>query len=61
MFAENLLLDETSLLKISDFGLSALYTGAADDTSRATVCATPAFVCCRAPVLCHLFLLLSSL
>jgi hypothetical protein len=25
------------MLKISDFGLSALYTGAADDTSRATV------------------------
>lgn len=35
---ENLLLDEHSNLKISDFGLSALYTGAADDTSRATVC-----------------------
>jgi serine/threonine protein kinase len=34
---ENLLLDEHSNLKISDFGLSALYTGAADDTSRATV------------------------
>jgi hypothetical protein len=34
---ENLLLDESGLLKISDFGLSALYTGAADDTSRATV------------------------
>jgi serine/threonine protein kinase len=34
---ENLLLDESGLLKISDFGLSALYTGASDDTSRATV------------------------
>ncbi len=39
---ENLLLDESGLLKISDFGLSALYTGAADDTSRATVCCVSA-------------------
>lgn len=34
---ENLLLDEKSNLKISDFGLSALYTGSADDEGRATV------------------------
>ena len=34
---ENLLLDEKSDLKISDFGLSALYTGSADDEGRATV------------------------
>jgi serine/threonine protein kinase len=34
---ENLLLDEHSDLKISDFGLSALYTGSADDEGRATV------------------------
>ena len=31
---ENLLLDEKSDLKISDFGLSALYTGSADDEVR---------------------------
>lgn len=45
---ENLLLDESGLLKISDFGLSALYTGASDDTSRATLlhttCGTPNYV-----------------
>lgn len=46
---ENLLLDEVSLLKISDFGLSALYTGSADDgSSRATLlhttCGTPNYV-----------------
>lgn len=45
---ENLLLDDTGLLKISDFGLSALYTGAADDVSRATLlhttCGTPNYV-----------------
>lgn len=45
---ENLLLDEHGNLKISDFGLSALYTGAADDTSRATLlhttCGTPNYV-----------------
>lgn len=34
---ENLLLDEHGDLKISDFGLSALYTGSADDEGRATV------------------------
>lgn len=34
---ENLLLDEKGDLKISDFGLSALYTGSADDEGRATV------------------------
>jgi len=45
---ENLLLDEASNLKISDFGLSALYTGADGDTSRATLlhttCGTPNYV-----------------
>jgi serine/threonine protein kinase len=34
---ENLLLDAKGNLKISDFGLSALYTGSADDEGRATV------------------------
>lgn len=34
---ENLLLDNKGDLKISDFGLSALYTGSADDEGRATV------------------------
>ena len=34
---ENLLLDNNGDLKISDFGLSALYTGSADDEGRATV------------------------
>ena len=34
---ENLLLDAKGDLKISDFGLSALYTGSADDEGRATV------------------------
>ena len=34
---ENLLLDERANLKISDFGLSALYTGSPDDEGRATV------------------------
>jgi serine/threonine protein kinase len=34
---ENLLLDGNGDLKISDFGLSALYTGSADDEGRATV------------------------
>jgi len=53
---ENLLLDEKSDLKISDFGLSALYTGSADDEGRATVrfappppraACLPAATCCR--------------
>lgn len=39
---ENLLLDQNGNLKISDFGLSALYTGSADDESRATVSVTHA-------------------
>lgn len=34
---ENLLLDLNANLKISDFGLSALYTGSADDEGRATL------------------------
>lgn len=41
-------MDEHGNLKISDFGLSALYTGAADDSSRATLlhttCGTPNYV-----------------
>lgn len=47
---ENLLLDESGLLKISDFGLSALYNGGGDedDASRATLlhttCGTPNYV-----------------
>lgn len=45
---ENLLLDATGFLKISDFGLSALYTGSADDEGRATLlhttCGTPNYV-----------------
>jgi len=45
---ENLLLDENGNLKISDFGLSALYTGSTDDNSRATLlhttCGTPNYV-----------------
>lgn len=45
---ENLLLDDKGNLKISDFGLSALYTGSTDDTSRATLlhttCGTPNYV-----------------
>ena len=45
---ENLLLDEHGNLKISDFGLSALYTGGVDDNSRATLlhttCGTPNYV-----------------
>lgn len=34
---ENLLLDMNADLKISDFGLSALYTGSVDDEGRATL------------------------
>lgn len=45
---ENLLLDADGNLKISDFGLSALYTGSTDDNSRATLlhttCGTPNYV-----------------
>lgn len=45
---ENLLLDEHGNLKISDFGLSALYTGSTEDNSRATLlhttCGTPNYV-----------------
>ena len=45
---ENLLLDASGNLKISDFGLSALYTGSADDEDRATLlhttCGTPNYV-----------------
>ena len=45
---ENLLLDLNANLKISDFGLSALYTGSADDEGRATLlhttCGTPNYV-----------------
>ncbi len=45
---ENLLLDANGLLKISDFGLSALYTGSAEDEGRATLlhttCGTPNYV-----------------
>jgi serine/threonine protein kinase len=44
---ENLLLDERSDLKISDFGLSALYTGSADDEGRATVRTLSQRRCCR--------------
>ncbi|KAA0151558.1 hypothetical protein FNF27_06151 [Cafeteria roenbergensis] len=45
---ENLLLDAHGDLKISDFGLSALYTGEGDDVSRTTLlhttCGTPNYV-----------------
>ena len=46
---ENLLLDENANLKISDFGLSALYNGPADEeASRSTLlhttCGTPNYV-----------------
>lgn len=45
---ENLLLDGDGNLKISDFGLSALYTGSTEDNSRATLlhttCGTPNYV-----------------
>jgi hypothetical protein len=46
---ENLLLDENGMLKISDFGLSALYDGDADgNSSRSqllhTTCGTPNYV-----------------
>jgi len=45
---KNLLLDANGLLKISDFGLSALYTGSAEDEGRATLlhttCGTPNYV-----------------
>lgn len=46
---ENLLLDESGNLKISDFGLSALYTpGGGDESSRSTLlhttCGTPNYV-----------------
>jgi len=45
---ENLLLDEQGILKISDFGLSAFYTGAEEGASRAellhTTCGTPNYV-----------------
>ena len=45
--AENLLLDEQSSLKISDFGLSALYGGESSDdrmTLLHTTCGTPNYV-----------------
>lgn len=45
---ENLLLDEKGDLKISDFGLSALYTGSADDEGRATVSPAAAAAAVRA-------------
>jgi len=48
---ENLLLDERSDLKISDFGLSALYTGSADDEGRATVRAEAVWQCRGAVVM----------
>ena len=45
---ENLLLDANGLLKISDFGLSAIYTGSETDEGRATLlhttCGTPNYV-----------------
>lgn len=45
---ENLLLDEAGDLKISDFGLSALYEGEAEGSSRSqllhTTCGTPNYV-----------------
>lgn len=45
---ENLLLDANGNLKISDFGLSALYTGSPEDEGRATLlhttCGTPNYV-----------------
>jgi hypothetical protein len=45
---ENLLLDANGLLKISDFGLSAMYTGSDTDEGRATLlhttCGTPNYV-----------------
>lgn len=45
---ENLLLDEEGLLKISDFGLSALFSGGGDEDGRATLlhttCGTPNYV-----------------
>mmetsp|Transcript_17338 Transcript_17338/g.27024 ORF Transcript_17338/g.27024 Transcript_17338/m.27024 type:complete len:367 (+) Transcript_17338:711-1811(+) len=50
---ENLLLDEDNNLKISDFGLSALYTGEGDDPDESfssrknllhTTCGTPSYV-----------------
>jgi serine/threonine protein kinase len=41
---ENLLLDEHELLKISDFGLSALYGTDQDSTLLKTTCGTPNYV-----------------
>lgn len=45
---ENLLLDENANLKISDFGLSALYSGGGEQSSRSallhTTCGTPNYV-----------------
>ena len=45
---ENLLLDEQGDLKISDFGLSALYNGNGEDAGRGTLlhttCGTPNYV-----------------
>jgi serine/threonine protein kinase len=41
---ENLLLDELELLKISDFGLSALYGTDQDSTLLKTTCGTPNYV-----------------
>lgn len=41
---ENLLLDEAELLKISDFGLSALYGTDQDSTLLKTTCGTPNYV-----------------
>ena len=45
---ENLLLDANGLLKISDFGLSAMYAGSDPDEGRATLlhttCGTPNYV-----------------
>ena len=41
---ENLLLDEFELLKISDFGLSALYGTDQDSTLLKTTCGTPNYV-----------------